>query len=266
MTTPRHDRVPRAGLLHALLRRAAAQPGLFRVLPAVVRADLGQHGFSDMAQVQALLDARVPRAGRKRARSRLRRRAHCGEHLRPDRRACHRSRPDPAGIAAALAPYRDKRDRLHFVSGDICPLEPFFLPRDFRRRHCHRFAVFCRPDRDGPADEGLAPARRPHGHLLRSRRRPLASRRDVSAGTLIPMPARWPAALRPTSCNIVGGTSPPPTTNTPGARKRSSRHSGPPTRPKRIAFCASARMGEAEGVMAACEAGAHVRHLFLAWA
>jgi SAM-dependent methyltransferase len=94
-------------------------------------ADLGQHGFADMAQIHALLDALALRPGE----SALD--LGCGdgriaEHIAAQTGA-HVTGLDllPNAIAAAHARTAGKRDRLTFVAGDLARLEASFSPGSF---------------------------------------------------------------------------------------------------------------------------------------
>jgi cyclopropane fatty-acyl-phospholipid synthase-like methyltransferase len=94
-------------------------------------ADMGQHGFADMAQVEALLYAIQLRPGETALE------LGCGdgrlaEHV-ADRTGAQVTGLDllPNAIEAALLRTKAKRERLDFVAGDIARLEHIFPPSSF---------------------------------------------------------------------------------------------------------------------------------------
>jgi cyclopropane fatty-acyl-phospholipid synthase-like methyltransferase len=94
-------------------------------------ADMGQHGFSDMAQIDALLDAARVRHGEAALD------IGCGDgriaEYVSERTGAHVAGLElsPVAVAAAHARSARKRDRLQFMAGDIARLESYFPPRSF---------------------------------------------------------------------------------------------------------------------------------------
>lgn len=227
-------------------------------------ADLGQHGFSDMAQVEALLYAAQLSPGETALD------LGCGDgrmaEYIADRTGARLTGLDlsPNAIAAARARPNGQRERLYFVAGDIGRLDTLFEPASFDAliaidtlyftdltdtirqmkrllRPGGRMAIFYSHSADPwhpietfpretiPADHGpLAAALRANG--LRHRWW------DFTASD-------YEHARR---------------------KKAIIEALRPVYESDEDRFLCECRMGEAEGVMAAHEAGCHARHLFLA--
>ncbi len=228
--------------------------------------DLGQHGFSDMAQVQALLDAVSLGPGE----SALD--LGCGDgriaETISDRTGAHVTGLDliPTGIAQALARTHDKHDRLHFVSGDIAHLDRLFLPLSFD--------VVIAIDSLYFAD--LTETVRQMKDLLRPRGRmgifyahgadPWHPAETFPRETLDPDAGPLAGALRANQLQYRWWDFTAADYEHARRKKAIIEALRPTYSTEADRFLCESRMGEAEGVMAACEAGAHVRHLFLAWA
>jgi cyclopropane fatty-acyl-phospholipid synthase-like methyltransferase len=246
-----YDALPRSAAYSEFCRR-------------VYGADLGQHGFSDMVQVDALLAALRLQPGEQALD------LGCGDgrltERIADQTAARVTGLDllPNAIAAANARTAGRRDRVQFVAGDIGRLEDVFEPCSFDAlisidtlyfsdlidtvrqmrallRPAGRMAIFYshgadpwRPVETFPRETLLAEAG-PLANALRANG--LAYKWwDFSAADYAHA-RRTKAAVEALRLTYASADD---------------------------EFLCESRMGEAEGVMAAREAGCQARHLFLA--
>ena len=141
--------------------------------------NLAQHGFADMAQLEALI--RVARLNSTtRALDIGCGSGHITEYL-SDTTGAHFTGIDysPTAIAQAQARTHEKADRLTFLTCDMSALP--FPAHSFRCHHRNRHPVLRRPRRDTDTIPPPAHAGRAGAGLLHPRRRPGASHRDLSA-------------------------------------------------------------------------------------
>lgn len=228
--------------------------------------DLGQHGFADMDQVQALLDAVRLQPGERDLD------IGCGdgriaETISDATAACVIGLDLAAtAIQHALTRTQAKRDRVNFVAGDIGRLEHIFPP--------HSFDVLIAIDALYFTD--LTDTLRQMKDLLKSGGRmgifhahgadPWHPIETFARETLDPESGPLAAALRANGLRWRWWDF--TAADYEHARRKQAIIEAlrPSYATEEDRFLCESRMGEAEGVRAACEAGAHVRHLFLAWA
>jgi SAM-dependent methyltransferase len=245
------------------LPRSSAYAELCRRLYGM---DLGQHGFADTAQLHALLDA-VQLQPRELALD-----VGCGDgrmaEYISDRTGARVTGLDliPASIGRAVERTASKRDRLEFIVGDIGAMESLFAPGSFDvlitidslyftdlastirqmkalLRPAGRMAIFY-----SHAANPWEPAETFPRETLHAESGPLATALAANG-----LKYRWWDFTEADYENA-----------------RSKKAIVEALRPDYVTeedrvLCEGA-MGEAEGVMAAHESGAHARHLFLAWA
>ncbi len=245
------------------LPRSAAYSELCRRLYG---ADMGQHGFSDMTQVDGLLDALQLRPGE--AALDL----GCGDgrlvEYFADRTGARITGLDllPNAIAAAKQRTEGRRDDLRFVVGDIGRLEDVFQP-------CSFDAVI---SIDSLYFSDLADTLRQMKSLLRPSGRmaifyshgadPWHPVETFPRETIPVEAGPLARALRANGFGYNWWDYSEADYELAKRKKAIIESLRPAYASPDDEFLCECRMGEAEGVIAAYEAGCQARHLFLAWA
>lgn len=227
--------------------------------------DLGQQGFSDMKQIGALLDAVQLKPG-ERALD-----LGCGDgrisEYISDTTGAHLTGLDliPAGIAGALRRTEVKRDRLEFVRGDIGTVGSLFKPASFDILISIDSLYF----------SDLTDTVRQMKCLLRPGGRmgifyahgadPWHPIETFPRETLPAEAGPLAAALRTNGLSYRWWDFTDADYEHARRKKAIVESLRPAYENKDDEFLCECRMGEAIGVIAACEAGVQARHLFLVW-
>lgn len=227
--------------------------------------DLGQHGFSDMAQIDALLDAVQVGAGEAALD------IGCGDgriaEYVCDRTAACVTGLDlaPAAIEAALTRTHSKRDRLRFVAGDVAALEHLFVPASFDVIIAVDSLYFADlTDTVRQMKELLAPGGR-MGIFYSHGADPWHPIETFPRDTIHPDAGPLARALVANGLHYRWWDFTAADYEHARRKKAIIESLRPGYVTEEDRFLCECRMGEAEGVMAAFDAGVQARHLFLAW-
>lgn len=229
-------------------------------------ADMGQHGFADMAQVDALLDALALLPGEAALD------IGCGdgriaEYIADRTRACVTGLDlTQAAVDAAIARTAAKRDRLHFVAGDMGRLETLFPPASFDAIIVIDSLYFT--DVTGTIRQ-MACLLRPGGRLAIFYSHAADPWHPVETFPKETLPAEAgpvAAALRANGLRYRWWDFSEADYEHAKRKKEIIEALRPTYETPEDEFLCECRMGEAGGVIAAREGGAHARHLFLAYA
>ena len=265
MTTPENDELPALDFYTRFYDALPHSQAYARFCRQLYGADLGQQGFADVAQVQALLDAVRLMPG-DRALD-----IGCGDgrmaEYVSDETGAHLTGLDliPAAIARAVLRTEPKRDRLDFVVGNICALETLFAPESFDVLVAIDSLYFT----------GLTETIRQMQALLRPGGRmgifyshgadPWHPIETFPRDTLPADSGPLAAALQANDLQYKWWDYTGADHEHAKRKKAIIEALRPGYESEEDHFLCECRMGEAEGVIAAHEAGALTRHLFLAW-
>ncbi len=228
-------------------------------------ADFGQHGFADMAQVEALLQAVNIRPGERGLD------LGCGDgrmaEYMADRTGAHMTGLDliPAGIDRARGRTQAKHDRIEFVLGDIGAVEALFAPASFDVLIAIDSLYFSDlPDTIRQVKGLLRPGGR-MGIFYSHGADPWHPVETFPRETLPADAGPLAHALRANGLDYKWWDFTAADYEHARRKKTIIEALRPTYETEEDRWLCESRMGEAEGVMAACEAGAASRYLFLAW-
>ncbi|MGE5603882.1 MAG: class I SAM-dependent methyltransferase [Nitrososphaerales archaeon] len=248
-----YDALPRSPAYAELCRR-------------LYNANLGQHGFADMDQLHALLDAVQLRLGERGLD------IGCGDgrmaEYISDRTGARITGLDliPTGITRAVERTASKRDRLEFVAGDIGALDRLFAPASFEvliaidSLYFTDLADTIRQMKTVLGETGRM------GIFYSHAANPWQPAESFPRETLHPDSGPLSAALRANGLAYRWWDFTEADYRNARRKKAIIEALRPAYETEEDRVLCEGAMGEAEGVIAAHEAGAHARHLFLAWA
>jgi ubiquinone/menaquinone biosynthesis C-methylase UbiE len=227
--------------------------------------DLGQQGFCDLAQIDALLDAVQLQPGDGALD------LGCGDgriaEYVSDRTGARVTGLDliPAAISRALERTEGKRDRLRFVAGSISALDRLFEHSSFDVLIAIDSLYFTDlNDTIRQMKRLLAPGGR-IGIFYALGADPWHPAETFAKETLQPDSGPLAAALRASGLQYRWWDFTEDDYEHARRKKAIIEALRPTYATEGDRFLVECRLGEADGVMTACEAGVHARHLFLAW-
>jgi len=265
MPSPATDEFPALDFytrFYAALPRSRAYAEFCRQLYG---ADFGQHGFAGMAQLQALLDAVKLLPGEQALD------LGCGDgrmaEYISDLTGASVTGLDlvPGSIAHALARTQPKRDRLAFVAGNIAALDQLFPPASFDVLISIDSLYFS--DLAGTVRQMKA-LLKPGGRMGIFHAHGADPWHPVETFPRETLPAEsspLASALRANGLNYRWWDFTEADYEHAKRTKSIVEALRPTYESEDDQFLCECRMGEAGGVIAACEGGAHARYLFLAW-
>jgi SAM-dependent methyltransferase len=225
--------------------------------------DLGQHGFADLAQLDALIEATSLRQGQRTLD------LGCGdgriaEYL-SDRTGAHLTGLDyiPEAIRLARERTAAKSDRLSFVVGDLNALD---LPADEFDVILSVDTVYFCQDYARTISQ-LAVALRPGGRMVFLYSygwEPTAPPEEFDAETLAPERTPLAEALRPNGLGIRTQDLTAADCRLARSRRRILEELEPQFRAEGLDFVYENRMGEARGIATGCDLDLHRRYLVCA--